>query len=352
MTKKILITGAAGFIGFNTIKKLANYNYQIIGLDNINDYYSIQLKYDRLSELGIVTDKIIDNELIYSNSNDNVSFIKADVSDFDFLKSFFLEHNFDYVIHLAAQAGVRYSLINPRVYLKSNVDGFLSLLEACRTISIKHLIYASTSSVYGLNSMMPLNENFATEHPVSLYAATKKANEMMAHSYSHLFNIPTTGLRFFTVYGPWGRPDMALSLFVDSILNDRPIKIFNNGQMKRDFTFIDDVTESILRLIIKPPIQSSEWDSIKVPSSSSSAPFQLFNVGNSNPINLLEYIQEIEKQLEKKSLKEFLPLQKGDVLDTHANVEKLMNYINFRPKTTLSNGISLFVKWYKEYYNY
>lgn len=352
MKKKILITGAAGFIGFNTVKKLANYNYQIIGLDNINDYYSIQLKYDRLTELGIVIDQIVDNELINSYFHNNVSFIKADICDFDLLKSLFLEHNFDYVIHLAAQAGVRYSLINPRVYLKSNVDGFLSILEACRIFRTNHLIYASTSSVYGLNSMMPLHEDFATEHPVSLYAATKKANEMMAHSYSHLFNIPTTGLRFFTVYGPWGRPDMALSLFVDSILNDRPIKIFNNGQMKRDFTFIDDVTESILRLIIKPPIKNNEWDSIKVPSSSSSAPFQIFNVGNSNPINLLEYIQEIEIQLKKTSLKEFLPLQKGDVLDTHADVEKLIDYINFSPKTTLSIGISLFVKWYKDYYKF
>ncbi len=280
MNKKVLITGAAGFIGFHLINKLLKYEYQIIGLDNINDYYSIDLKYQRLSELGFNKDLIIENNILKSTKFNNVSFIKADLCDFDFIKSTFIEFKFDFVIHLAAQAGVRYSLINPKTYVSSNVDGFLSILEGCKLIKTKHMIYASTSSVYGLNSLMPLHEDMPTEHPVSLYAATKKANEMMAHSYSHLFNIPTTGLRFFTVYGPWGRPDMALFLFVESILNNKPIKIFNNGQMKRDFTYVDDVTESIARLIEKPPKSFLQWDSQKAPTSSSFAPYQIFNIGN------------------------------------------------------------------------
>jgi UDP-glucuronate 4-epimerase len=352
LTKKvnILITGCAGFIGFHLVKQLAKFNVSIYGIDNINNYYTVNLKNDRLIELGIDIFTIEDNTLISSNKYSNFHFIKADLVNHDFIVDFMIQNNFTYVINLAAQAGVRYSLKNPRAYLNSNIEGFLSILEGCRITNVKHLLYASTSSVYGLNRKMPLCEEDSTEHPVSFYASTKKANEMMAHSYSHLYNLPTTGLRFFTVYGPWGRPDMALSLFVDAIFKGEPIQIFNNGLMTRDFTFIDDIVESLIRLIEKPASINPNWDSLRNDPSSSSAPFHIFNIGSSKPIQLIDYILAIEDKLKVVAKKTYLPMQMGDVYDTYADVSKLENYINFKPNKELKTGISDFIDWFKEYY--
>ena len=347
--KKILVTGSAGFIGFHLIKKLINEGYDIVGLDNINDYYDVNLKYSRLKINGINVDEN-SNKLISSTNCKNYRFIKLDLSDHDAVVNLIVNEKFDCIINLAAQAGVRYSIENPRIYLKSNIDGFLSILEGCRQANVKHLIYASTSSVYGLNSSMPLNENMPTEHPMALYAATKKSNELMAHSYSHLFNIPSTGLRFFTVYGPWGRPDMALALFTKNIIEKKPIKIFNQGNMIRDFTYIDDIVESISRLILKPPTSNPSWDSSNPEISSSSAPFKIFNIGNSSPVNLMDYIKAIENSLGIKSIKNFLPMQNGDVAATHADVMKLEKYIDFKPSTKIKYGVKMFIDWYKKYY--
>ena len=351
MKTKILITGTAGFIGFHLVSILLNENYNIYGIDNINDYYDINLKYSRLKIHGINRDKIEERKLIKSESNLNYSFIKANLEDFDFIVNFMKEHNFDYVINLAAQAGVRYSIENPREYTKSNIEGFLSVLEGSKISNVKHLIYASTSSVYGLNSKMPLTEDQPTEHPISFYAATKKANEMMAHSYSHLFKLPTTGLRFFTVYGPWGRPDMALFLFTKAIDENNPINVFNHGKMIRDFTYVNDIVECIKRLIPKPPKNYKNWDSKFPITNFSSAPYRIFNIGNSNPVPLINYIYAIEKELNKKAECIYLEMQPGDVPETHADVTDLENYINFKPATNIKDGISLFVNWYKKWVN-
>ena len=278
----------------------------------------------------------------------NYSFIQADLADHEFIVEFMKEQQFDYVINLAAQAGVRYSLENPLAYTHSNIDGFLSILEGCRHSNVKHLIYASTSSVYGLNTAMPLSEGHPTEHPMALYAATKKANEMMAHSYSHLYRIPTTGLRFFTVYGPWGRPDMALFLFADAMLKDEPIKVFNHGKMIRDFTYVDDIVESITRLIPKPAQPNPEWNGDHPDIPTSSAPYQIFNIGNSDPVPLMRYIEALEKTIGKTAKKNFMDIQAGDVPATHANTQRLEDYVNFRPQTSVEEGVRRFVEWYLE----
>jgi len=346
---KILITGTAGFIGYHLTGKLLEQGYQVVGLDNINDYYSVDLKYRRLQNHRIELDKIKEHILLSSKKNPNYSFVKADLADHDFIVGFMKEHQFDYVVNLAAQAGVRYSIDNPRAYTHSNIDGFLSILEGARFSDVKHLVYASTSSVYGLDTQMPLSEKFPTEHPMSLYSATKKANEMFAHTYSHLFNVPTTGLRFFTVYGPWGRPDMALFLFADAMLKGQPINVFNHGKMIRDFTYVGDIVESISRLLPKPAKSNPDWNGANPDIPTSSAPYQVFNIGNSNPVPLMDYIEALEEALEKKAEKNFLPMQAGDVPATHADTQALEEYVNFRPNTSVKEGVRRFVEWYKEY---
>ncbi len=332
---KVLVTGTAGFIGFHLAGRLLQEGYTVVGLDVVNDYYDVNLKYARLAEHGISKNQIVYNQLVQSEKFERYAFIQLDLADHDRVVEFMQEQQFDYVVNLAAQAGVRYSLENPRAYTHSNIDGFLSILEGCRYSGVKHLVYASTSSVYGLNTEMPLSEDQKTDKPMALYAATKKANELMAHSYSHLFKLPTTGLRFFTVYGPWGRPDMALFLFADAILNDKPINVFNHGNMVRDFTYVDDIVESINRLITKPAHENED----KVPC-------QVFNIGNSSPVKLMEYIEALEKALGKTAQKNYMDIQAGDVPATHADVSKLEEYVNFRPKTTVKEGIRQFVDWY------
>lgn len=332
----ILVTGAAGFIGFHLSLALLRRGNTVVGLDNINDYYDPKLKYDRLALL---------------EKESGFSFIKADLCDKNSIEKVFSDNSFDRVVNLAAQAGVRYSLTNPDVYVNSNIVGFLNILEACRNHKIKHLVFASSSSVYGLNTNMPFSVHDNVDHPVSLYAATKKSNELMAHSYSHLFGLPITGLRFFTVYGPWGRPDMALFLFTRAILEGKPIKVFNNGLMKRDFTYIDDIVEGIVRVMEKIPQVNSNWNSQQPDPGTSSAPYRIYNIGNNQPVELLKFIETIEEKLGKKAIKEFLPLQAGDVLATYADVDDLMKETGFSPSTKLEVGIEKFVNWYLEYFN-
>ena len=346
--KKILITGTAGFIGFHLASRLIRDGYLIVGLDIINDYYDVNLKYDRLKHHGINKNEIQKQKIIQSTKHSNYSFLRADIADHDFIVDFMIKQKFDYVVNLAAQAGVRYSIDNPRAYTHSNIDGFLSILEGARYSNVKHLVYASTSSVYGLNTGMPLSENDPTEHPMAIYAATKKANEMMAHSYSHLFDLPTTGLRFFTVYGPWGRPDMALFLFAEAMLKDEPINVYNHGNMIRDFTYIDDIVESISRLIKKPATPAKDWTGNPPHIPTSSAPYKIFNIGNSSPVKLMEYIEALEKAFGRKAKKNFMNIQPGDVPYTHADVKALEDYIDFKPKTSIEQGIQKFVDWYKK----
>jgi UDP-glucuronate 4-epimerase len=347
---KILITGTAGFIGYHLVNRLLTDRINIVGLDIINDYYDVNIKYSRLDEHGIEGRELKERDIFVSTKHLNYRFLKADLADYDFLVDFMIKEKFDFVVNLAAQAGVRYSIDNPRAYTHANIDGFLSILEGCRKSNVKHLLYASTSSVYGLNEIMPLTENHNTDHPMALYAATKKANELMAHSYSHLFKLPTTGLRFFTVYGPWGRPDMALFLFTDAILNNKAINVYNYGNMIRDFTYVGDIVESINKLITIPPKSDPSWNGLSPNSSTSSCPYQIFNIGNSSPTKLNNYIEELENSLGKKAKKKFLPMQMGDVPVTHANVEKLENYISFKPATSVKTGVDEFVQWYLHYY--
>lgn len=332
----ILITGAAGFIGSALVKKLLTKGCLVIGVDNLNNYYDPQLKYDRLQHFG-----------------DHKSFIfyNGDITDNKFINDVFNKHSFDTVVNLAAQAGVRYSIENPYAYVNTNVVGFLNILESSRNHKVKHLVYASSSSVYGLNENMPFSEHESVDHPISMYAATKKSNEMMAHSFSHLFGLPTTGLRFFTVYGPWGRPDMALFLFTKSILNGDPIKVFNHGNMKRDFTYIDDITEGVCRVINNPPIHQTSWDAINPDPATSSAPFRILNIGNNSPISLMEYIQAIEEHTGHKARIEMLPLQDGDVPETFADTSELFKLTQFKPSTSVFDGVGQFVRWYREYYD-
>ncbi|MBI5542175.1 MAG: NAD-dependent epimerase [Bacteroidia bacterium] len=348
--KRILVTGAAGFIGSHLVKKLIDRGDVVLGLDSINDYYDVNLKYSRLSEAGIEKNNIIENEIIQSTVYSNYSFIKSKLEDLTTIKNVFKIFKPDAICNLAAQAGVRYSLENPHAYINSNIIGFINLLEAAREFPVSHFVYASSSSVYGLNTKMPLSVSDNVDHPISLYAASKKSNELMAHTYSHLFNVPTTGLRFFTVYGPKGRPDMALFLFTKAIIEGKPIDVFNNGNMVRDFTYIDDIVEGITRVIDNPPTGQKEWNSEHPDPATSPAPYRLFNIGNSSPIKLMEYIGAIEEALGKKAIKNFLPLQLGDVPKTHADVTHLENAVGYKPATPVKEGIKRFVEWYKEYY--
>ena len=335
-----LVTGASGFIGFHLSKKLILSGESVIGLDNMNNYYDKNLKKNRLTEL-----RKISNE-----KNRNFIFIKASIEDNKRLKELFNRYKPTRVVNLAAQAGVRYSIQNPTAYIQSNIVGFNNILEQCRYNNIEHLVYASSSSVYGGNENLPFSENQSVDHPVSLYAASKKSNEIMAHSYSHLYGFPTTGLRFFTVYGPWGRPDMALFLFTNAIINDQPIKVFNNGQMIRDFTYIDDIVEGVYRVLFKPPSPDKSFNRSNPSTANSWAPYKIFNIGNSNPVGLMEYITTIENILGKKAIKEYLPMQKGDVAATSADTKLLEDWIGFKPQTSIKEGVNNFIKWYKGYY--
>jgi len=334
-TKTYLVTGAAGFIGFHLSKRLLNEGCNVIGLDNLNDYYDVNLKKDRLNIL---------------KQHEQFKFKYVDLKDKEKLEEIFKENKIDIVVNLAAQAGVRYSLQNPDVYIQSNVVGFLNILEMCRHYKIEHLVYASSSSVYGLNVKMPFSVHDNVDHPLSLYAATKKSNELMAHTYSHLYGLPTTGLRFFTVYGPWGRPDMALFLFTEAILNDKPIKVFNYGKMKRDFTYIDDIIEGVVRILNNPPQPNSNWDKRNPDPGTSSAPYKVYNIGNNNPVELMKFIETLEEKLGKKAEKEFLPMQDGDVPETYADIDDLVKDFGFKPSTNLNVGIERFVEWYFDYY--
>ncbi len=333
---KILVTGAAGFIGFHLSNRYLALGHEVVGLDNINSYYDPKLKLDRLHIL-----------------KQNQAFTPAvqDLSDMDSLNKLFAAHDFDLVVNLAAQAGVRYSLENPASYVQSNLVGFANLLEACRQHVTGHLVYASSSSVYGLNQKVPFSVNDNVDHPISLYAASKKSNELMAHTYSHLFNLPTTGLRFFTVYGPWGRPDMALFKFTKAILEDKPIDVYNHGQMKRDFTYIDDIVEGVVRVSMKKPEGNPQWNPMQPDPASSPAPYRIFNIGNNNSVELGHFIEVLEKSLGKVAKKNMLPMQPGDVSATYANIDSLEQAVGFKPSTQLKHGIAEFVKWYRGYYN-
>jgi UDP-glucuronate 4-epimerase len=334
-SKVYFVTGAAGFIGFHLSRRLLKEGCKVIGLDNLNNYYDVNLKKARL--------EILEQE-------DNFQFIYANLEDKEAIDKTFKEYKIDIVVNLAAQAGVRYSLKNPYVYIDSNIMGFMNILEACRYNDVEHLVYASSSSVYGSNEKMPFSTSDSVDHPVSLYAATKKSNELMAHTYSHLYNIPTTGLRFFTVYGPWGRPDMALFLFTKAILNDEQIKVFNYGKMERDFTYINDIIEGVIRVMSNPPKPNKNYDKLNPDPGTSYVPYQIYNIGNNKPVRLMEFIETLEKHLGKKAKKEYLPLQAGDVPKTYADVDDLMRDMRFKPDTSVDEGIGKFVKWYRGYY--
>ena len=335
---KVLVTGAAGFIGFHLSEKLLKEGHTIVGIDNINDYYDVNLKYARLKELGLKREEA---EVFFKESKStiysNFKFIRLNLEDKEKLFELFSQEKFDVVCNLAAQAGVRYSIENPDVYIQSNIVGFLNILECCRHQEIKHLVYASSSSVYGANEKVPFSEEDMVDNPVSLYAATKKSNELMAHTYSHLYKIPTTGLRFFTVYGPWGRPDMAPILFADAISNTRPIKVFNNGDMERDFTFIDDIVEGVKRVIEKPIIDRELY--------------KIYNIGNNNSVNLLDFITQMEASLGVKAIKEMMPMQMGDVQKTWANVDALIDDYNYKPSVKINEGVNQFITWFKSFVN-
>jgi len=333
---KVLVTGAAGFIGYHLSRKLLNEGFHVVGLDNLNAYYDVQLKRDRLDQL-----------LQYKGT---FEFHRIDLAEIDPLRALFETTKPDIVVNLAAQAGVRYSLENPHAYLESNLKGFVNILELCRQFSVKHLVYASSSSVYGANTKMPFSVHQSVDHPLSLYAATKKSNELMAHSYSHLYGLPTTGLRFFTVYGPWGRPDMALFIFTKSILEGRPIKLFNHGDMKRDFTYIDDITDALVRVIGNVPRGNPNWSGENPDPATSLAPYRVYNIGNNRPITLNRFVEVLEEAIGKVARKELLPMQPGDVPATYADVDSLVQDVNFKPSTPIEIGIRNFVDWYRDYY--
>ncbi len=334
---KILVTGVAGFIGMSVAKALLERGDEVVGIDNLNDYYEVQLKHDRL--------KLIEDY-------DAFTFIKMDISDRDAMKTLFEKQNFQRVFNSAAQAGVRYSLENPHAYVDSNLVGFVNVLEGCRQTKVEHLAYASSSSVYGANTNMPFSVHDNVDHQVSLYAATKKSNELMAHTYSHLYNIPTTGLRFFTVYGPWGRPDMSPSLFTGAILRDEPINVFNEGKMKRDFTYIDDIVEGVVRVIDKVAEPNSDYDNNNSDPATSFAPYRVYNIGNNDVVQLMDFIETIENAVGKKAEKNMMGMQDGDVVATYANIDALVEAVGFKPATPLKEGIGKFVDWYKEYHDY
>lgn len=347
---KILITGTAGFIGMHLAEKLINRGDQVVGLDSINDYYDINLKYGRLEKNGIRKNQIEYGKITQSHLYDNYRFIQIKLEDKESLLKLFESEKFDKVVNLAAQAGVRYSLTNPDAYIEANIIGFINLLEACRHYDIKHLAYASSSSVYGSNTQMPFSTSDNVDHPVSLYAASKKSNELMAHTYSHLFGIPTTGLRFFTVYGPWGRPDMALFLFTKAILENKPIKVFNFGEMMRDFTYISDIIEGVVRVIDNPPVANPGLESSNIDPSKSKAPYKIYNIGNSSPVKLMDFITAIEKALGMEAKKDLLPIQPGDVPATYADTAALEKELGYKPNTSIEYGIGEFVKWYQLFY--
>ncbi|OGR38795.1 MAG: capsular biosynthesis protein CpsI [Desulfovibrionales bacterium GWA2_65_9] len=332
---KILVTGAAGFIGFHLSRRLLSMGIEVVGLDCINDYYSVDVKYARLAML---------------TPEPKFTFAKLDLADTEGMAKLFKDHGFTHVVNLAAQAGVRYSIDNPRAYIDSNVVGFLNILEGCRHNKVGHLAYASSSSVYGMNTTMPLSVHDNVDHPMSLYAATKKSNELMAHTYSHLYGLPTTGLRFFTVYGPWGRPDMALFLFTKAILAGEPIKVFNHGKMRRDFTYIDDIVEGVVRVTMHTAEPNPEWSGAKPDPATSTGPFRIYNIGNNSVVELSHYIEVLEECLGKKAIKEYLPMQLGDVPATIADVDDLVRDVGFKPATRIEDGIARFVEWYREYF--
>lgn len=350
--KNILVTGAAGFIGAAVSARLLEQGYAVYGIDCINDYYPAAIKFGRLGELGISGEDASEwkGECV-SDRYPGFRFRRMKLEDAEGIDRLFDDNSFDCVINLAAQAGVRYSIENPRAYIESNVCGFVNVLEGCRRRGVKHLLYASSSSVYGLNADTPFSEKESIAHPVSIYAATKKSDELMAHAYSHLFGIPCTGLRLFTVYGPWGRPDMSPFLFMDAILHDRPIRVFNNGEMWRDFTYIDDIVECIVRLVTRPPRPNPDWDAEKHDPSCSSAPYRIFNIGNHNPVRLMDYISSIENAIGREARKEMLPMQPGDVLSTCADCSALAETIGFTPRTGLQEGIDRTVKWFREFFH-
>lgn len=331
----VLVTGVAGFIGFHVATRLLARGDTVVGLDNINAYYDVRLKEARLAQL---------------RDHDRFTFVRCDLADQSGMSALFSQHQPERVVHLAAQAGVRYSLTNPHAYVESNLVGFLNVLEGCRAIQAAHLVYASSSSVYGANTKMPFSVHDNVDHPLSLYAASKKANELMAHTYSHLYSLPTTGLRFFTVYGPWGRPDMALFLFTRAILAGEPIEVFNNGQMRRDFTYIDDIVEGILRVLDNIPQPNPNWSGMEPDPGTSRAPYRIYNIGNNQPVELMHFIEVLEKCLGQTAEKNFLPMQAGDVPETYAEVDNLMQDVGFRPATPITEGIARFVEWYREYY--
>src|SRR5574338_1047201 len=329
---KVLVTGAAGFIGMHAAERLLARGDQVVGLDNLNDYYDIQIKLDRLARL---------------TPHPGFRFVKLDVADREGMEKLFAEEKVDLVIHLAAQAGVRYSLVNPHAYVESNLVGFMNVMEGCRHHAVQHLVYASSSSVYGGNTRMPFSEHHSVDHPVSMYAATKKANELMAHTYSHLYGLPTTGLRFFTVYGPWGRPDMALFLFTRKILAGEPIPVFNHGHHTRDFTYVDDIVEGVIRVLDRVPQGDPDFDPLHPTPETSGAPYRVYNIGNHRPVQLSRYIEVLEDALGRKAEKNLLPLQPGDVPDTSAEVTELMTDTGYCPNTSVEEGVKRFVAWYR-----
>jgi UDP-glucuronate 4-epimerase len=331
----ILVTGCAGFIGFFACKALLARGDEVVGIDNLNDYYDVRLKHDRLKQLEALP---------------GFRFEKIDIADTDAITRLFAEQRFDKVLHLAAQAGVRYSLVNPAAYTHSNLIGFANVIEACRRNAVGHLVYASTSSVYGGNRKLPFSETDPVDHPVSFYAATKKANELMAHSYSHLFGLPTTGLRFFTVYGPWGRPDMSPMLFASAIMEGRPIQVFNHGNMSRDFTYVEDIVEGTIRVLDQPAVPDASFDAMRPDAAASSAPWRVYNIGNHQSVNLLSYIETLERCLGRTTEKVFKPMQDGDVKDTYADMERLRSAVGFAPSTSLADGLTSFASWFKAYY--
>jgi UDP-glucuronate 4-epimerase len=332
---KILVTGAAGFIGMHVAERLLARGDEVVGIDNLNAYYDVGLKQGRLDRLG---------------GHSGFRFCKLDIADAQAMGEFFRRERIQCVVHLAAQAGVRYSLENPQVYVQSNLVGFLNVLEGCRHAKVEHLVYASSSSIYGGNTKMPFSEQDNVDHPISLYAATKKSNELMAHTYSHLFGLPTTGLRFFTVYGPWGRPDMSYFKFTQAILEGRPIEVFNHGKMQRDFTYVDDIVEGVIRVLDRPPRARPEFDAMHPDPASSSAPYRLYNIGNHTPVDLMAYINVLERALGREAQKKLLPLQDGDVVATYAKTDALQADIGFAPATSIEEGIRRFVDWYRSYY--
>jgi len=331
----VLVTGAAGFIGFHVAQRLLARGDTVIGIDNLNTYYDVRLKHDRLAHI---------------QEHPGLRFLQLDLADRAGMTDLFSSHRPERVVHLAAQAGVRYSLTNPHAYVESNLVGFMNILEGCRHAQVQHLVYASSSSVYGANTKMPFSVHDNVDHPVSLYAASKKANELMAHTYSHLYQLPTTGLRFFTVYGPWGRPDMALFLFTKAILDGQPIEVFNHGKMRRDFTYIDDIVEGVIRVLDTVPQPNPAWSGTKPDPGTSKVPYRIYNIGNNQPVELLEFIRVLENSLGRKAERRLLPMQPGDVPETYADVDDLMRDVGFRPATPISVGIARFVEWYRSYY--